>query len=381
MNLPGPARSRSSAQDAAQPVAATRVGTKRLVLVTDHFTPDEGGAERQMRQVTAELTRRGWDVVVLTRWRAGLPRHERFAQVRVLRLGRGALGPRGAAMFLAATVAQLVPLRPDVVISLQLGAAGFGGWIGAELCRAPYVLRLTGGEAAGRLEVCSASRRLRLPRRMLLASADAVVAPAAHLLGSAGAFADLVRSKGSVIPNGVQAAAEATVKARKRETVMWAGRPRPIKGFPDFVELARRCPRLEFVALGPEEGDAPGAPPNLQCLGWVERPEEHYRRAAVMVSTSRFEGSPNAVFEALAGGVPVVGYDNAGLREVAESAGDAVILVPTGDVERLTDSVLRRLHNRRPVTVEVPSIRGVTEQWDRFLTTLASTADREATRR
>jgi len=57
------------------------------------------------------------------------------------------------------------------------------------------------------------------------------------------------------------------------------------------------------------------------------------------VLSSRSEGSPNAVLEAMAAGLPVAGTDNAGIRDVVGPAG-APYLAPPGDAEALAERIV-----------------------------------------
>jgi glycosyltransferase involved in cell wall biosynthesis len=60
----------------------------------------------------------------------------------------------------------------------------------------------------------------------------------------------------------------------------------------------------------------------------------------VFVTASRYEGWPIAVAEAMASGVPVVGFDVAGVRELARHGEDGV-LVPAGDLDGLARALRR----------------------------------------
>jgi glycosyltransferase involved in cell wall biosynthesis len=69
------------------------------------------------------------------------------------------------------------------------------------------------------------------------------------------------------------------------------------------------------------------------------------RAADIFVLSSRFEGLPVALLEALAAGVPVVASDLPEIREVTGS--DAALLVPPGDAIALADGIRRQLENDR----------------------------------
>jgi glycosyltransferase involved in cell wall biosynthesis len=72
-----------------------------------------------------------------------------------------------------------------------------------------------------------------------------------------------------------------------------------------------------------------------------------YASSRVFVSASRYEGWPIAVAEAMASGVPVVGFDVAGVRELVRHGEDG-ILTEVGDVDGLAGA-LRRLWTDPPL--------------------------------
>lgn len=79
--------------------------------------------------------------------------------------------------------------------------------------------------------------------------------------------------------------------------------------------------------------------------GFCSNPYAYLARASLFVLSSRREGSPNALIEALALGVPVVATDcNSGPAEILEQ-GKYGPLVPVGDPVRLADAMIRVLNN------------------------------------
>jgi glycosyltransferase involved in cell wall biosynthesis len=74
-------------------------------------------------------------------------------------------------------------------------------------------------------------------------------------------------------------------------------------------------------------------------LGERQDVADLHRAADVFVFPSRAEGCPNAVLEAMASALPVVATDVAGNREALGDKGDAGILVPGEDPERLAQAL------------------------------------------
>ena len=94
-------------------------------------------------------------------------------------------------------------------------------------------------------------------------------------------------------------------------------------------------------------------PPNVILAGHLPRGEVFDRllESDVFVFPSRREGSPNAVLEAMAAGLPVVATRTGGLPDMV-SDGEGGYLVPAGDVDALTAAV-RRLASDRELAVRM----------------------------
>jgi glycosyltransferase involved in cell wall biosynthesis len=80
--------------------------------------------------------------------------------------------------------------------------------------------------------------------------------------------------------------------------------------------------------------------------GFVTNPYAYMKKAALFVLSSRCEGAPVVLIEALALGLPVVSTDcPSGPREILED-GKIGPLVPVGDVGALAQAILKTLDNR-----------------------------------
>lgn len=82
---------------------------------------------------------------------------------------------------------------------------------------------------------------------------------------------------------------------------------------------------------------------NLVWWDHVDDPRAFYEALDVFVLTSRYEGMPCSLLEAMAMGLPVVAPDIAGCREVVTEASG--LLVPAGDAEACARAVIRLLSN------------------------------------
>ena len=164
------------------------------------------------------------------------------------------------------------------------------------------------------------------------------------------------RTRGTwVIPNPValpldsrEPARDPQAVRRRRKRMLAVGRCRPQKGFDLLIEAFAAQPQAhdewELVILG----DGPERT-NLESLvterrlgqvvtfaGLAGNVSDWYASADLFVLSSRFEGFPNVLLEAMAHGLPVVAFDClTGPRELLED-GSGGILVPAENVEELS---------------------------------------------
>jgi glycosyltransferase involved in cell wall biosynthesis len=74
-------------------------------------------------------------------------------------------------------------------------------------------------------------------------------------------------------------------------------------------------------------------------LGWVDNPYPLMSRATALVLSSDYEGSPNALLEAMALGCPIIATDSPGGSREALRDGEAGILVPPRDENALAAAI------------------------------------------
>ena len=133
----------------------------------------------------------------------------------------------------------------------------------------------------------------------------------------------------------------------------WLIQQKDFRSLIDAVHRVRdnRSCRLMILGQGPMRDDLErhaatlGMKNVVSLPGWVDNPWDFMAYAALFVLSSRFEGLPGALIEALACGCPSVSTDcPGGSREILE---DPDLLAPVGDPEALTQVMLRALS--RPV--------------------------------
>jgi glycosyltransferase involved in cell wall biosynthesis len=321
-----------------------------------------GGAERVVLALAGRCVSMGFPVdLVLLRAEGELMSqiHDGVRVVPLLPSGhRHGHGLRLAVSALPAMRAYLRRERPSAVLSTLTGtnlfsivARGISG----------HRFRLTVREASSLANVRSAMRRWLV--RWLYRDADQVVAV------SVGVADDLARhgvprGRLRVITNPIDEAqlhalslTAATLPgfvADERPIVLSVGRLAEPK---DFATLLRafamlrgeRRARLLVLGEGPQRAALEhlalelGVGDDVLFPGYVANPYPWFRRAAVFVLSSRWEGYPNALLEAVALGTIAIASDcEHGPREIL-GHGRKGRLVPVGDAAALTDALRHAL--------------------------------------
>lgn len=141
-----------------------------------------------------------------------------------------------------------------------------------------------------------------------------------------------------------------------RFVVSTVGRLTAIKQHTLFLEaaerLAARCDRALFLIAGDGElrgelealARRKGIESRVRFLGWRGDLETIYGATDVFMLTSRNEGTPVALIEAMASGIAAVSTDVGGVRDVIADTSLGA-LVPFGDPEALADAVASYLRS------------------------------------
>jgi glycosyltransferase involved in cell wall biosynthesis len=187
------------------------------------------------------------------------------------------------------------------------------------------------------------------PERELLLASRLVVTVSQWLRGE---LATLTDTWIEVVTPGRDLAAAPEGPAHGADLVLAVGNAVPGKGMPEAVEAFLRADLLgATLAVAGDLGWDRAETERLRAaaaldsgrvrlLGPID-PEDLaglYRGARVFLSASTYEGWPIAVAEAMASGLPVVGYSGPGMTEVVGSDG---LLVPSGDHAELTKALAR----------------------------------------
>ena len=154
--------------------------------------------------------------------------------------------------------------------------------------------------------------------------------------------------------------------------VVAVGRLEPQKRFDlllrAFAPLAARRPELKLFIAGDgssrqmleAERERLGLGRASRLLGHVADPADVYQAADVFVQSADYEGTPNAVLEAMAFEVPIVATDAGGTRELIRHGEDGLV-VPRGDESALSAAIGSVMTDRAAARYRAESARARVE--------------------
>jgi glycosyltransferase involved in cell wall biosynthesis len=210
--------------------------------------------------------------------------------------------------------------------------------------------------------------------RTLYPHADVIMCNARSMMDDLSQHYAVPRSKLRYLPNplDVERVRRAAQQGSSPYTgvgphLLAVGRLVPQKGFDRLIEAFARVAvgdegaQLWILGEGPERpalearAEEQGVAPRIHWVGQVRDPYPWMGHADVFVLSSRFEGLPNALLEALACGTRSVAFDvPGGVREVLEDL-EGTALVPDGDVEVLAAAIQRLAGPRPPSRPKLPA--------------------------
>lgn len=230
--------------------------------------------------------------------------------------------------------------------------------------------------------------------------ADGVVAVSAGVADDLAQATDLTRSTVSVIYNPVVTQQMLALAAAPLDhpwfapdeppVILAVGRLAPEKEFDVLLQAfagLRRERRARLLILGEGELHSEleararglGLADDVALPGFEPNPYAYMRRANLFVLTSRFEGLPNSLIQAMACGVPVVSTNcPSGPSEILEN-GRWGRLVPVGDVEALAAAMLATMTEMQHPDVACRARDfGVDRAVDEYLRVMLGTSEADA---
>ena len=339
------------------------------MIVTETYSPEIGGGERQARALAEGFAALGRQVTILTRRsRHGLARREHDGPTLVLRLPPSGAGRWRKWLLLLPTWFALCrhQRQYDAVLVSGFRILGIAALLARALTRKPTVLKAdSAGELSGEYfraglartgmtpESRPVSLALRL-RNVALRQADAYVALSDEMTREfleQGVAPERVRR----IPNGVDTAVFRPAAAGERSSLrrklglpdapiaVYTGRLVTYKGLPALLRAWREVPGALLVLVGEggadvhacerelrESANAPGLQGRVRFAGAAQRVEEWLRAADVFVFPTENEAFGLSLVEAMACGLPCVTTRVGGLRDFVIDGVNAHV-VPPGD--------------------------------------------------
>jgi len=223
-------------------------------------------------------------------------------------------------------------------------------------------------------------------RRLTYPWADCLVTQTRHAMTY---FSPQVQSKGLVVPNPVLlpagGSAEIPPEPRQRRAIVTMGRLNRVKGHDMLIEAFARIekdfPEWEVWIHG-EGQERATLSARIQELGLEHRVHlpgnttevgAKLREGDLFVLSSRVEGFPNALAEAMACGLPVISFDcPSGPSELIRNEVDG-LLIPPSDIDGLSSAMNRLMGNaeerarfaaRAPEVLERFSLERVLGLWE-----------------
>lgn len=305
-----------------------------------------GGAERVLVRVTGALARAGDEVAVMTYEGPSRDVHRLPSGVRRIEARLKQLAPGVGANLrrLHALRCAMVEESPDVVVSF-LTHTNVLAAVAARSCGLPVIIseRTDPRRHFEKL-------RWRVLRALIYPWADALVVPS----NSVAEFARRRRWNRTVVtlPNPVSPGAErvpSDLPELPSRFVLGVGRLGMEKGFDllldAFSRLSDRTIHLVLAGEGPARSDLVarardlGIADRVHLPGWLADIHGILRRADVFVLSSRYEGFPNVLLEAMSAGCAVVAFDcQSGPNEIIADGVDG-LLVPAGSTEGLAAAI------------------------------------------
>lgn len=320
-----------------------------------------GGAERVTANLANHWAGKGWDITVVTLASKGDDFYKLHPAVKRVALsladdsGNALAGLAQNLRRIFAVRRVLRQIQPDVALGMMTGANVL---LALAVWRLPLVCAI--GSERTHPPQCPLSVLWKELRRLSYGRLTAVTAltreSAAWLKSHTGARRVPVIPNATLWPLPVQAPriAPESLCQSERLMVLAVGRISGEKQFDLLLEvfhsLANQYPTWDLVILG-EGPQRPALQGRARTAGLEQRVlfpgragnvGEWYGRADLYVMSSRFEGFPNTLVEAMAHGLPAVSFDcDTGPRDIIRHETDG-LLVPPGDAAGLA-AALRRL--------------------------------------
>ena len=348
-------------------MAATISEKPQRRLLVASLSPGRGGAEEYAKTIALGAAGAGWNV------RFAAPDIEpigpilnqlRVAGVTHIVVPPVSKGRRGQLVAILGFFKAVVSARPHaVLLGLPWPRFAFGQLLTCALLGVPTVVifHLVPEFSEAMRHEIEPRRRLydwaRTRRQTWIAVSEHVRLVVIQLFGTRD---DAVRCIHNGVPldpavgaapRAVDAGARAAVGLTAREFVILSvGRLTPQKGHDQLIRavgmIAERHPEIRVLLAGDgpdrdqleELAERLGIAAQVRLLGRVDAPRRLHAASDLFAFPSRYEGTPLAMLEAMAGGLPVLATRFRGVDEVIEDGREG-LLVDLGDAAGMADAI------------------------------------------
>jgi len=373
-----------------------------VVMLSGRFYPVFGGAEIQCLRLCNALIKSGTYAFVLTPILPNTVSHEIIETVPVYRVGLPLNGFFGSLAYLAAGLFWLFRYRKRYsIIHAHLASSNAVlASIASFLTGKPALVKFAGGRSTGDIATSSATWYGRLKLRFLSRSNLSFVCPTKEIKQEmiANSFGE---ENIRIIPNGVDtevfkppleaARSNARVKLSLLAgsfVAVFAGRLEPGKGVEHLIDAWKmnKTPGAMLVILGKGSIEKSlqqraVADSSIRFQGWADDIYEYFASADCFVLPSSGEGLPNSLIEAMSCGLPCIGTDIGGIRELITDKTTG-LLIGVGDVPALAnalsyiqtnpDHALRMGIAARAFAIQNLSIGHIAEQYEHIYAVLTN---------
>jgi len=338
----------------------------RILVINSEYPPIGGGAGNASAHIAAQLEKLGHKVAIVTSRFGKLPHKEQSENITIYRVPsirrrQDRSNPLEQIIFVLSaslwTLSLILHFRPNATLAFFGVPSGAIAWLIKMVYQIPYVISLRGGDVPGfRPYDFHFYHKLIAPfLRIIWKNASAVIANSNGLRHLAVTFDP--RFEIPVIPNGVDLELHKTMEHDwSAPRLLSVGRIVHQKGLDLAMHALGGLKDLDWewriAGDGPQMqalqslAEELGIQDRVFFLGWQSREQviKSYKQSNVFLFPSRHEGMPNALLEAMAGGLPVIATCIAGNEELVVE-GETGYLVPAEDIESLQGALKKLLND------------------------------------
>lgn len=354
-----------------------------IIQVTSYYPPHVGGVEYCVKELSERLATQGYSIDVLTS-NIGVTtstfKQKKNLRIRYLPSIEFAHTPIPFSLFF-----RLLQLPKQSLIHLHVAQAYTPEivFLVSKLRNIPYIAHLhldidPSGPFGFLLESYKTvflQRVLRHAKRIICLSEEQKISIAKKYR--------IPEENITIIPNGVsdQFFTPKLFPQKKRPTILFVGRLSPQKNIPLFLQAIHQLHHtvtVEIVGDGEERKNIEALIErlhltNVTLLGEKSGKElrKRYQQADVLVMTSRKEGLPLVLLEAMAAGLPIIATDIPGIHQTLADAG---ILVHPSNSQQLAWEIDRLLDNKnlRKALSQKARTRAQAYRWESSIAKVAA---------